>query len=509
MNKVIDFFKKFNKKDAQPVSNPPQTSPLPPGTNVPTYPIPSPQEPSLVVPYEAIPLTDTHVSDSPVLVLPVTPSAIPMPDFPITPTSPYDTLPPTAPQVPPTPSFPTEPPIMTESIPPIIQPSIPTQPTPTMQPNIPTQPTPVMQPTIPTQPTPVMQPTIPTQPTPAMQPTIPTQPTPAMQPTIPAQPTPAMQPTIPIQPTPIAQVPTNDFPTSSTNQSIPFSSLNQFVAPPELLAIASQLNTLELTKPYAVHLERLAYTSPLSKTQLAQIITPLGDLYNNCTKILSQTKDTVDLLSEYHETCLSLSRYTFPPEMPNYENFLNQNCFEEFKKELLVLLNLKKFLPTLFEDATLGLNDLTHECSIAMATFNQLTSQVTEMLPLAEKLRLEIINFSNTVTQVASQNKLSPDWDGKKQPLMQLRQQLVQKRENFVIEEEKIDAEIASLYTSCTQSHQHFCYLCPTFVKELKYLIDTTPREASTVSKRLELSSITQTLSTVHLQLEAFYNTLN
>ncbi|ONI37562.1 hypothetical protein AN639_07965 [Candidatus Epulonipiscium fishelsonii] len=275
-------------------------------------------------------------------------------------------------------------------------------------------------------------------------------------------------------------------------------SINSLVYP-ELLTISSQLNKLEVTKEYGKQIELMAYNITIDKSVLEEIILGLTDLNQQYKTKLMKTQDPVDVLHEYLDYCIEIARYTISDDPPTYENFIDNENFELIKKTLIIVINVQKLI-----DVDENLQQLINDYAIVFNTLNQLTPTVQEFLPIANTLKTEITEFTNVVTQVKSQNKMSPDWNGKKTPLIQLRQQLVKKREQFIIDEENVNGAILKVYTECQKLHEQFKEVSLFIIAEIQEIINTSPRDNEILMKRQEVANISQIVSTSLLQIENF-----
>ncbi|OON97963.1 MAG: hypothetical protein ATN32_00625 [Candidatus Epulonipiscium fishelsonii] len=270
---------------------------------------------------------------------------------------------------------------------------------------------------------------------------------------------------------------------------------------PELLAISSQLNKTEVTKEYGKKIELMAYNIKIDKNAIKEIILGLTELNQQYKTKLIQTQDPVDILNEYLDYCIEVTRFTLSDDIPTYESFIDNENFELVKKTLIILINIQKLITV---DETL--QQLINDYAIVFNTLNQLTPTIQELLPIAASLKAEIIEFTNVVNQIQSQNKMSPDWNGKKPQLMQLRQQLVKKREQFIIDEENVNATILKVYKECQKLHENYKEISLTVITEIQNLINKSNRDNEILRKRQEVSNINQIISTTLLQLENFYS---
>lgn len=80
-----------------------------------------------------------------------------------------------------------------------------------------------------------------------------------------------------------------------------------------------------------------------------------------------------------------------------------------------------------------------------------LDQEVEQLSKEGEKLRQDIILFTRAVEEASSRYKLSPDWEGRKAPLMEVRKQLEARKVAYEEKEMRIDREAIELHKMIQQ----------------------------------------------------------
>ncbi len=78
-----------------------------------------------------------------------------------------------------------------------------------------------------------------------------------------------------------------------------------------------------------------------------------------------------------------------------------------------------------------------------------LDQDVEQLYQEAQKLRQDIMLFTRAVEEASSRYKLSPDWEGRKAPLMEVRRQLEVRRTAYEEKENKVNQKIQEICGKC------------------------------------------------------------
>ncbi len=92
----------------------------------------------------------------------------------------------------------------------------------------------------------------------------------------------------------------------------------------------------------------------------------------------------------------------------------------------------------------------------------QFDEQISQLLAAEDNLSAEIVKYTNIVNEMAAKYKLSPDWGGKKPQMINLGQQLNQKRNALLEQEATLEQKARSIYEEFAISYDLFYQNVPT-----------------------------------------------
>lgn len=316
-----------------------------------------------------------------------------------------------------------------------------------------------------------------------------------------------------LQPTQLPQMPI-------LNPSAVASSTSLFSAPtphvelptvihPTLIPIANALLGIPTTKELGVKLQSFLYNPALTKDQLASHINEIDQIIHSQQSVLSNLKDTLDLLSEHQTLCSFLSNQVVSSETPTHENFSTLNIFDLVRKEAALITHMKHLLPALFNHSTnFDLNDLLTQYNTSITSIGELTSIVENFTVTSDTLRNDILSYTNIVNQMQSKNTMSVDWNKKKSALVSLKQELEGRRNVYIQDETALNNQIQSFYQQVMTLHSTFQTISPYIIQLLGALAKDTPPDLAKQAEREKVIELISKVQAIRLQLNQYVNSL-
>ncbi len=175
----------------------------------------------------------------------------------------------------------------------------------------------------------------------------------------------------------------------------------------------------------------------------------------------------------------------------NTDHSIHAKTYEHFAQDLTHIPADAQTLNEAFEhieqkdDAFLqihaGFNALLNE-------YTALVSECEELSVSQKKLSGEILNFTDLINLLSEKHKLSPDWNGKKQQMVKLSEELSVKRNNSLSEEARLNRKIVDFYKKQSSAYASFVELIPDLIEKPA---GVDPAETAASSKLV--STLTET----------------
>ncbi len=149
----------------------------------------------------------------------------------------------------------------------------------------------------------------------------------------------------------------------------------------------------------------------------------------------------------------SLANINYRPHFDNLEQF--KIDFKQIKAELIIIEKIAKAKPTFNQNTDF---EALYQSFTTFCRKNEgFIEQIEQLLAAEAALSSEIVKYSDIVAEMAAKYKLSPDWGGKKPQMINLGQQLNQKRSALLDQEEALKAKAGNIYGQMQEYHDLFC----------------------------------------------------
>lgn len=225
----------------------------------------------------------------------------------------------------------------------------------------------------------------------------------------------------------------------------------------------------------------LLHKSEVYSSDFDDILSELDKLLMEKNRLLqnSTNTDIFKLQKQCIKLCKSKSLYSDI----TFENFDQHLWISTIKTELEITEKLCEILP----DFRTKMGNVFWEFSNQKDDLLALEDEILAFKNYEKTLSTEIINYTNAVNQTKAKNRLSVDWNGKKQPLMNLGQTLKIKRQQFENDSEKINQKIADFCDECLELHGFLTSNCSDILAKLQII---TPNKQDLQSEISNISSV-------------------
>ncbi len=233
--------------------------------------------------------------------------------------------------------------------------------------------------------------------------------------------------------------------------------------------IASKLASYSQTANVAKELMLLSETPNTPQPDYLRILEALKITLQN-----EQAKSAVyrQLLGMMTDIQL-ISSAKFDATFKAFEKFYED--FPHLTAEFTVLDRLAKLFPSAFAEGELA--DLLESYSVLSPAFEVATEQGKILEQEQAVLTEEILKFTATVNDFSQKYRTSPDWEGKKQPMIALSKKLTERRDPLVAREETLCEELKLLYSGYPELHQSFANHSKKFLTLLQQKTDSLAGE--------------------------------
>ena len=250
--------------------------------------------------------------------------------------------------------------------------------------------------------------------------------------------------------------------------------------------------------------QKMACNPNLTKKDCEDILAQIIDASQSTMEKLQNLNTPQKTLQELKKKCSLIANHSLSASEFTYEAFTQSDDFICLVDETEMLNRFETILPHIFTMDEPDFNLLRVELINMNTLYEKTLTQATLVLGNYKQLVTEITNYSNTVNEVRSKNRLSPDWSGKKQPLMTLGQQLTMRREDFLVTEHSINKEIQALCNIYPELHNTVQSHCHFFTAELDKKLDMIASDHTAQTRKVALKNTYQEILTIKSNLENF-----
>ena len=277
----------------------------------------------------------------------------------------------------------------------------------------------------------------------------------------------------------------------------------------EMILIAKHMEGIPLLKHLNKDAKAIAYDPNLQEESCKTLLLNVSQILKNIVEEIQSIADPMQMLYEFNRKCSQIAIHTCLAEGLNFENFLDTDTFVFIKDESELLKHFEIYLPEIYAITEPDFTKLKFDLIHANNSYNKLVSEIDSLKEEQKKLIEEITNYANTINTTKAKHRLSVDWNGKKQPLMALGQQLNVKRATFLESEDKINKSVALLQETYYELHHMFVNSCSYFMSQLEKSLDLQVPDDSFQTKKMELKEKYRVISSVEYKIEKFLSKSN
>lgn len=190
-----------------------------------------------------------------------------------------------------------------------------------------------------------------------------------------------------------------------------------------------------------------------------------------------------ELLLKAKNDCQIVADYKLVRQGKEFEEYIGTEDFQYLEVKYSILQLLKSVAPELYETEGVWLSELYVALEQVQRKYNQIEKLAEPLDKEGRELKADIIKFSNAVTEMKSKHKLSPDWEGKKQSMMNLQNQLTHRRSEYTKKEGQIEQKIDDLYKEYATVHGRFIKNEKDFITILNKKIEDFTQDTSRTMK--------------------------
>ena len=244
----------------------------------------------------------------------------------------------------------------------------------------------------------------------------------------------------------------------------------------------------------------------LQKEVQSEIMDHVGQVLENRLAIIKTMKTQKEMRQDIFNLCESTATYTLNHQVVTYENFLQTQDGALIERGCLALHKLEANFPSIF-NALPDLNQLAEQFKDMNQAYNRGKEQAMALVATSKKLLEDITAYTLSVNEAKVKYRLSVDWNGKKQPLMALGQQLGEKREAFLIEEETLNKDMETLYTSLSPLLEAFAKNYPSILEEMEHTPTHSSGDSAITERKQALRLEHGEILNIKTQLEFYFLT--
>ena len=272
----------------------------------------------------------------------------------------------------------------------------------------------------------------------------------------------------------------------------------------ELLKISREMDKVTALQNLSKHAKELAYNSNLQKDDCEKLLNSIKELQVTAMEKIKNLSDPMQKMYELKRKCALISNHTFIEDEITYENLEQIDAFTYLSDESEILKQFEVYLPELFDLDEPNFTKLAFDFTDINNIYKKIKLSIVKIKGESEKLTKEITEYANVVNATKAKHRLSADWNGKKQPLMTLGQQLTVRRNQFIESENKINNEIANLSQNYPELHIIFRNNCKQFVKALDNRLETQIPDDNFQQKKNILKIKYKAISAIQGSIEQF-----
>ena len=271
-----------------------------------------------------------------------------------------------------------------------------------------------------------------------------------------------------------------------------------------LLDIAKQMAEIPALRHLSKDAKELAFHSKLRAEDCKPLMSAVSRILETVVEEIQSLADPIQMIYEFKRMCAKISNHTFLREDLTYETLLETDGFSCLESEAQLLKHFQLYLPGIYAGDDPDFTQLSVDLVDANNIYCKLVEETTQLRVEAKKLIEDITNYANAINTTKAKHRLSVDWNGKKQPLMAMGQQLNVRRSTFLEVETKLNERIADLEGSYPELHRIFRSSCNYFITELDKKLEEQRPDETVQLKKLELKERYRIISASHYQMETF-----
>ncbi len=146
-------------------------------------------------------------------------------------------------------------------------------------------------------------------------------------------------------------------------------------------------------------------------------------------------------------------------QINSYLDFLEQKILPKIENKLDILYVLDK-------TALITTTEVTGQ------KISELMDKIVAFEEEEQALRSDIFKYSEAVNITSSRYKLSPSWEGKKQPLIELGKKLQERRNEYLTKQDSLNKQAKKIYALYLSNHKEVCSCLVKTATELRQILE-------------------------------------
>ena len=272
----------------------------------------------------------------------------------------------------------------------------------------------------------------------------------------------------------------------------------------EIVSISKDMSKIPLLQHLAATTHTMAHDEWVTREECEHILEQVTIPLQVVIEEIHQLSDPIESILELKRKCSVIANHTCLAKELTRETFLETKDFICIKDEVEVLNQFEKILPDIYDQSDPDFNKIRMGFIDTNNLHQKVLVEAKQQKEVYDKLVTEITNYTKVVNEAKVKYRLSVDWNGKKQPLMALGQQLNARRETFLLEEEAVNKDIISLGQIYPILHNLFRSHCRYFVNELDKKSQTYRYDDAAELKKNQLKGLYRDMLAVKSKLEYF-----
>lgn len=237
---------------------------------------------------------------------------------------------------------------------------------------------------------------------------------------------------------------------------------------PELKSLSKKVKGDETFSPLSPLIQDLMSRPQLSLSLLKKIKEKNQDILAKITLQLEECTKESGIFTKYISLCKKMATTTFSTHSMDYENYNLHEELLDLEHQRNILQYTQKFADALTTEETIQIQELIYSLTELAKEKINIDTFLTDFLTLESTLKTDIESYSLAITEASTKHKISPDWNGKKQPLIKVGVQLTKRRDEFVKQEILINQKITKLYERYSIIYEEFQLLIPILIPLLE-----------------------------------------